>query len=53
MGRANAPVLPEPVCASPIKSFPKIEKPKQNQVHEYTTRIKGEQCNNKRIQKRE
>lgn len=22
MGRAKAPVFPEPVCASPIKSFP-------------------------------
>ena len=26
MGRANAPVLPEPVCASPIKSFPEKRK---------------------------
>jgi hypothetical protein len=29
MGRAKAPVLPEPVSASPIKSFPKIKNKKR------------------------
>ena len=33
MGRAKAPVLPEPVCASPIKSFPK--KRNQNRIERF------------------
>jgi len=29
IGRAKAPVLPEPVCASPITSFPVKENPQE------------------------